>query len=72
VLSDAPDKRMNRVISSFLMVFIGLNLVGLIAVWLVGLNKISSLFTVPELLLGSFFFALLTALSIGVFFHHID
>jgi Ca2+/Na+ antiporter len=71
LLSDA-DKKMNRVISSFLMIFIGIILVGLITVWLAGLNKIASLFTVPELLIGSFFFALPTALSIGIFFHHID
>jgi hypothetical protein len=46
--------------------------VGLIIVWLVGLDEISSLFAVPELLLCSFIFALLTALSIGVFFHHVN
>ena len=71
MLSDA-DTKMNRVISSFLMAFIGLILVGLITLSLVGVNEISSLFTVPELLLGSFLFALLTALSIGAFFHHKD
>jgi Ca2+/Na+ antiporter len=71
LLSDA-DKKMDRVISSFLMTFIGIILVGLIIVWLAGLNRIASLFTVPELLIGSLLFALLTAVSIGIFFHHID
>jgi Ca2+/Na+ antiporter len=71
VLSDA-DKKMNRVISNFLLLFLSIMVVGLVIVWLVGLDEISSLFAVPELLLCSFIFALLTALSIGVFFHHVN
>ena len=63
---------MDRIIKSFLLLFLGIVIAGLITVWIVGFNEVSSLFAVPELLLGSFLFALLTALSIGVFFHHID
>ena len=70
-LSDA-DKKMNRVISSFLIIFLSISLAGLIIIGLVGLNNASYLFTVPELLLGFFLFALMTVLSIGIFFHHVN
>jgi uncharacterized metal-binding protein len=68
-LSDV-DKRMNRVISSFLLIFSGIIVAGLLTVWFVGWDEISNQVAVPELLMGSFLFALLTALAIGVFLHH--
>lgn len=66
------DKRMDEIIKSFLLIFLGAIMAGLITAWLVAFDELSSLLTVPELLLGSFLFALLTALSIGVFFHSTD
>jgi TM2 domain-containing membrane protein YozV len=68
-LSNA-DKRMDRIITSFLLTFFGVVGAGLLILWLVGWNKIFYQVVVPELLLGSFLFALLTALSIGAFLHH--
>lgn len=70
-MSDA-EEGMGKIVSSFLLLFLGISMAGLITVWLVGYNEISSLFTVPMLLLGSFLFALLTALLIGAFLHHIS
>ena len=53
------DKRIDRIISSFLLFFLGITIIGLIIFWLVGLDEVYSLFTVPELLLGSFFLCII-------------
>jgi len=68
-LSDA-DRGMDGIIKSFLLVFFGVMGAGLLALWSSGWNETIMQAVVPELLLGSFLFALLLALSIGVFLRH--
>jgi uncharacterized membrane protein len=64
------DKRMDRLIKSFLLIFFGVIGAGLLTLWLFGFNEIFNQVVFPELLLGSFLIALLSSLSIGVHSHH--
>ena len=65
MLSDA-DRDMDGIVKSFLIIFFGVMGVGLTAIWFSGLTETISRTAFPELLIGSFLLALLSAVSIGV------
>jgi hypothetical protein len=65
VLSDA-DRAMDGIVKSFLTIFFGVMGVGIIALWFSGWNETIIQAAFPELLIGSFLVAVLSAVSIGV------
>ena len=64
-MSDA-DRDMDGIVKSFLIIFFGVMGVGLTAIWFSGLTETINQTAFPELLIGSFLLALLSAVSIGV------
>lgn len=69
MLSDA-DRDMDGIVKSFLIIFFGVMGVGLTAIWFSGLTETNIQTAFPELLIGSFLLALLSAISIGVVLNH--
>jgi hypothetical protein len=65
VLSDA-NRDMDGIVKSFLIIFFAVMGVGLTAIWFSGLTETIIQTAFPELLIGSFLLALLSAVSIGV------